>query len=147
MPLLFNEKNTIRTQLFVSFIVILIVTGAVTLGICYGLLFKMGSDAYQTSKSTIADVTRQSLDSYAKELSLSLAQQLNVITSTTCLASSLYARLLNEHMSVAAYKLREQMSFREYKFEDSSCTYPDCPLDFGSLRGKIQKNINSFSIG
>ena len=126
---LFNENTTIRTQLFVSFILILFLVTGITLGICYGLLFKMGDDAYATSESTIAEITWQSLNSYAKELSLSLAQQLSVISS------SLYAKLLNEYISANAQQLRKQVSYREYYFNDPNCVHPDCPLDFGSLQG------------
>ena len=46
LALIFNNKTTIKEQLVLCFSSIVLFTFGISIAICFGLLFKMGDDAY-----------------------------------------------------------------------------------------------------
>jgi CHASE3 domain sensor protein len=73
---IFNDNVTIRTQILVSFSMIVVVSVGVTLAICYGLMYNAGQQAYDTASSTIISNTKQSVLSNAVDLANAINQQL-----------------------------------------------------------------------
>lgn len=74
--MLFNKDVTIRTQILVSFSAVVIVSVGVTLGICYGLMFSAGHNAYQLASSTIVANTDQSALTRANDIAATIAQEM-----------------------------------------------------------------------
>jgi CHASE3 domain sensor protein len=76
---LFNEHVAIRTQILVSFSVVVIISVGVTLAICYGLMFAAGENAYNTASTSIIANTQQSVLSNALDISAAVNQQLLLV--------------------------------------------------------------------
>ena len=48
---------------------------------------------------------------------------------------ALYSKNLHEYIKLSESYLAPQVSFREYNFGTSTCSFPKCPTDYGSLQG------------
>ena len=89
------------------------------------------------SKSTIRSATIDSLSDQANEIAGTLSQQLTIISNLVCSMGALYSKNLHEYIKLNESEsyLAPQISFREYNFGKSTCSFPNCPTDYGSLQG------------
>lgn len=131
-----NEKTSLKDQVLRSFCVITLISCGVTLAICYGLLFALGSSTYYSAKVIIVDQAESNAQLLSKEIAGAAEVQLRFIAESICLTSSLYSSVLLNYSSVSASNystlFKPSESFREYNFA-AGCIYPDCPNDFGEL--------------
>lgn len=135
--LLFNDKYTIRTQILVSYSLIIIISAGITLGICYGILFGAGTSSYEVASNTIIVDTKSSCLTYAQEISSAISQQLQIVGQSVCQGGALYAATLFNAASTKSTTLAPFPSYRDYNFK-VGCLPPLCPTDFGPFGTKTR---------
>lgn len=149
MTWLFNEHHSIKTQLSVAFLSIVIVSFGVCIAIGLGFTAALGTSAYSTADDGIVKQTRTNAATDANELGASLAKDLEVVAKSVCMVASLQALILIKqiHDEAGAYVLPFSSfdSFREYDFVPG-CLYPSCPKDFGGLTDRSRLNHMNGSI-
>eukprot|EP01034_Spumella_vulgaris_P027036 gene27036-33697_t len=116
-----NDKTSIKTQIEISFGFLVVVTGGITLAVCYGLLYGNASEAYSVAERTIRSQTYDSLTTLAAETAASLEQPLKLVGDNFTRSGDTL--------------LAPQRSFKEYNFE-GACPFPKCPQDYKALKGR-----------
>lgn len=135
--LLFNDKNSIRTQILASYSLVLILSIGITLGICYGMLFGAGSSSYQTASLSIISDTENNCLTFAREVSSAISQQLNEVGQSVCQGGVLYAATLFNTTNVKGTILAPFPTYRDYNFK-AKCRPPSCPPDYGPFGTKTR---------
>ena len=146
--ILFNDRNSISRQLAVSFSFIILIVSGITLGICYGVLYATGDQAYMSAKQGIRTATDSNILTSAREIAGEINQELASIAQSICMVSAKYSSVLMNYATINSTTLAPQKSYREYKFGNSSCAANACPPDYGSLRGRTRTRwIPGFQYG
>lgn len=142
MKILFNEKNSIRSQLWISFLAITLISIGICLSISLGFTEAIAKSSYSNTKKGInkQTITNAAID--ASELSRAMAKDLGNVAESICMAMSLQARNFIANIypvssSDYAFPFRTEESFREYRFIPG-CVYPDCPKDFCDLSAETR---------
>jgi len=100
ISLLINDKTSLKTQLVTSYAIITIVSAGITVGICFGLLYRLRDDVSASATTNIISQTYSNEMAVAKEIANTINQQLVIIAESLCMVSALYSKLL---MSYASY--------------------------------------------
>lgn len=136
MPILFNSKHSIKTQLGATFVAISVVSIGVCLAISIGFTSALSKSSYSTASDGVTKqtVTNAAVDS--EELAAAVAKELATMAESVCMVTSLQSTLFiaQVHDLGGEYVLPFKAAdlFREFDFT-AGCSYPSCPRDFGDL--------------
>jgi hypothetical protein len=149
MNYIFNQKRSIKTQLLISFNIAVVLAVGFSLAICLGFLNVLGEITYSLAKDSVESQTTRNAKIDAQEISATIVKKLEVVVTSGSLVSTEYSSILLQDIyknnSLSSLRLSLQPSFKEYSFADS-CSYPDCPSDYGDLEGRSRLSNLSGSI-
>jgi hypothetical protein len=135
-----NDKFSLSTQVLTLFSLLVIISGGITLGICVGMLYALGTDAYTSTQAIIVHNTKANAQNVGSEIAQAVQQRLMTISQSISMVNSLYGKVLLQYANYNGQGtlLKSQNSYREYNFKQG-CSFPNCPTDFGpiSTRSRI----------
>jgi hypothetical protein len=144
-----NDRVSLRYQLLISFTVVTIVAGGITLGICLGMLIGLGNDTYSNADNIILDSSRSNVKNIGIEVANTINQELTTISQSLASAAALYGKnLINSaNLNYSNQTLLKPMnSYPEFHFapgctglsattiggiNDGTGSY--CPSDYGPI--------------
>lgn len=94
-----NDKYSLRSQIYLTFSGVAILSIGVTLAICYGLLYGLANTAYDKASDTLASDAKRNAQATASGIAIAIEQQIQVIASSVCLMGSKYAASLMSTVS------------------------------------------------
>jgi hypothetical protein len=139
---LFNETVSIKTQLIVSFTAVVVASSAITLAICYGLLFQTVHTSYAEAEYQVLDNGEANVVTSCLQIADAIEQKMLVVGQSVCQLGALYAQSLLTYTSNNSSVLKKLETYREYNFVDG-CEYPSCPEDYGPWNGRSRISRNA----
>lgn len=92
--ILINDKISLKQQLLFSYSLITIVSAAVSLSICYSLLFSLKSSASTTATKNLIIQTYINAQDLATEIANTINQEIAIVGESICMVSARYASIL-----------------------------------------------------
>jgi hypothetical protein len=129
-----NDKYALSTQVLTLFAILTIISGGITLGICLGMLYALGTDAYTSTQNIIVHNTKANALTVGNEIAEAVQQRLTTISQSITMVNSLYGKVLLQYANYNGQGtlFKPENSYREYNFVQG-CSSPKCPSDFGAI--------------
>eukprot|EP01041_Mallomonas_annulata_P010479 gene10479-21855_t len=146
-----RDKYSFKFQLMASFLVVISVALAITIGLCYGSVNAMGSEAYNIMKASLTKQRQDHLRSEVAEISAAISSRLDLLAGAmvmeTCVLCTTYiTRNAKQNIKPTSYLFPDPSNstgfadsilvalnqYPDFNFV-SGCTHPNCPRDFGLL--------------
>ena len=110
--ILFNERNSIKTQLLVSLTTVAFVSAAIALGFCIGMTILLGDSAYQTANNGVTYQSQANANTNAEQIGSIISQKLSALGSSISMVNGMYSSVLLDHYGI----FYSQPVYKEYNF-------------------------------
>ena len=94
---LINDKISLKQQLLISYSLITIISAAITLSICYGLLYSLKISASNAATDNLIQQTHSNAQALATEIAYSINQEIAIVGESLCMVSARYASILHSY--------------------------------------------------
>ena len=91
---LINDKISLKQQLLISYSIITVIAGGITLAICYGLLYSLKNNSSKDANDNLIQQTNSNAQALAAEIANTIYQEITVVGESVCMISALYASIL-----------------------------------------------------
>lgn len=91
---LINEKTSLKQQLLVSYSLISVVSAAITLAVCYGLLSALSKSASTNASENLIYQTNLNSEALAAEIANSINQEIISVGESICMVGAQFGSIL-----------------------------------------------------